>query len=304
LAISTIRSVVWRMIPLVLSGCMVANHAIRSDFGSFNTTVQYTQSQQILLNIVRMHFRESPMFLQAGNITASYESQVGAEAGVDPFPSWNAGAHYSFSSKPTISYTPVEGKSYVAQFMTAISPETFCVLFQGGWSVSELVKLLVDRVTLPSGEVLVNHGSSPSLRQFEQWAEGLRRKQESQDLLVGSANGVLSLTSSGEVFPLKDWRFHSLFEVLFEASRNTETPPDQLDRVKKNVKKTPNGVMKIRVSAMAPRDAMVSVKYAGYHYSVSHSDLRSKDTLALLNQLYRIQSPPAGAAPVLTIPAR
>jgi hypothetical protein len=55
---------------------------------------------------------------------------------------------------------------------------------------------------------------------------------------------------------------------------------------------------------MPPKNSLVSVKYSGHYYSIANDDIQSKDTLALLMQLYRIQSAPAGAQPVLTIPAR
>jgi hypothetical protein len=49
---------------------------------------------------------------------------------------------------------------------------------------------------------------------------------------------------------------------------------------------------------------MVSVEFAGYQYSIATNDINSKNTMALLLQLSRIQSLPAGPSPVLTIPVR
>ena len=49
---------------------------------------------------------------------------------------------------------------------------------------------------------------------------------------------------------------------------------------------------------------MVWVRHNGHFYSISHDDIESKDTLALLLQLYRIQAAPPAEAPLLTIPVR
>ena len=152
-----------------LGGCAVANNAIRSDFTDFNNIIQYNQTQQMLLNLVRMHFRESPMFLQAGSLTASYESHVGASLGASVESPGNtktaeAGVSYSFSTKPTVSYIPVEGKNYVQQFLAEISPDTFCLLLRSGWPVAELVDLLVERVTLPAGTAWSTTGLRPAIR--------------------------------------------------------------------------------------------------------------------------------------------
>ena len=119
-----------------VSGCAVANNAIRSDFADYNAIIQYTQTQQMLLNIVRMHFCETPLFLQAGGLTASYESTVGGNAGGSNAQqpgvtfTYAFGMNYQFSTKPVITYTPVDGAAYVQQYMSEVSPETFLLLLR------------------------------------------------------------------------------------------------------------------------------------------------------------------------------
>jgi hypothetical protein len=108
------------------SGCEVANQALRADFTDFNTILRSNETQQMLLNLVRMHYRETPLFLQAGSLTASYESSISADSSAsipagDPS-SIEIGGSYRFSSKPIISYTPVEGTENVQQFMAEITP--------------------------------------------------------------------------------------------------------------------------------------------------------------------------------------
>ena len=60
----------------------------------------------------------------------------------------------------------------------------------------------------------------------------------------------------------------------------------------------------IRATAKPSIDAIVTVEYAGWYYSIANDDIRSKDTLALFMQLCRIQSGAPALGPVLTIPAR
>ena len=64
-------------LALFAGGCKVANTALRADFVDFNSIIQGNQTQQMLLNLVRMHYRETPLFMQAGALTASYESSIG-----------------------------------------------------------------------------------------------------------------------------------------------------------------------------------------------------------------------------------
>ena len=295
----------WTSLSLFLGSCSVANRAIRSDFTEFNTTLQFNQTQQMLLNVVRMHFRESPMFLQAGSLTAAYESRVGANVGLNREQLVLSGSEtefdYAFSTKPTVSYSTVEGKNYVQQLLTEISPQTFCLLLRSGWPVEPLASLLIERVTLPGGAVLVNHAEAPSAAKFQEFVTKLKAAQTQYQLTVVAAPTGYALKIGEEEFPLQVCQFRSLFDVMFAASHNTPTPPGQERRARNSAA---NGKLKIRVSATRLRDSMVWVRHNGYFYSISHDDIESKDTLALLMQLYRIQAAPPAEAPLLTIPVR
>jgi hypothetical protein len=46
---SLVAVTAWTGLSLFLGGCSVANRAIRSDFTEFNTTLQFNQTQQMLL---------------------------------------------------------------------------------------------------------------------------------------------------------------------------------------------------------------------------------------------------------------
>ena len=292
-------------LSLLLGGCSVANRAIRSDFTEFNTTLQFNQTQQMLLNVVRMHFRESPMFLQAGSLTAAYESRMGANVGFSReqmlLSESETGIDYSFSTKPTVSYAAVEGKNYVQQLLTEISPETFSLLLRAGWPVEPLANLLMERITLPDGVVLVNHAETPSFGKFKEFVDRMEAAQAQYQLTVVSAPAGYALKIGAEEVPLQACQFRSLFDVMFAASHNTPTPPGQARRARESAA---NGKLKIRVSATRLRDSMVWVRHNGHFYSISHDDIESKDTLALLMQLYRIQAAPPAEAPLLTIPVR
>ena len=63
-----------------LGGCAVTNKAVRTNYASYNETVHYNQSQQMLLNLVRLKYRELPMFLKIGALSASYSFQVDGSA--------------------------------------------------------------------------------------------------------------------------------------------------------------------------------------------------------------------------------
>lgn len=290
----------------VASGCQVANQALRADFTDFNTILQNNQTQQMLLNVVRMHYRETPLFMQAGSLTASYESTISADSSA-AIPAGDAsaidiGGGYRFSSKPTISYTPVEGKEYVQQFMAEITPHTFTLLVRAGWPISKLGELLVASVTLESGERLIGRPSAESNPRFREFFQTLKDAEDREELeVVGRLDGGIELRAGALTIGMEQFQFRSLFSAMFNASRDVQTPA----ALASWTKPTPGGEeIDIRVSDKPPVNALVSVEYAGSYYSIANDDIRSKDTLALLLLLSRIQSGPSAPAPLITIPAR
>ena len=290
-----------------VSGCAVANNAIKADFADYNSIIQYTQTQQMLLNIVRLHFCETPLFLQAGGLTAAYESTVGGNAGGGggqsgvPF-TYAFGMNYQFSTRPVITYTPVDGAAYVQQYMTEISPYTVLLLFRSGWEIEKLASLLIEKITLESGEVLVNHSDEPSYDKFKEFFKGLQESQKKRMFnLTLTPQAAFNFSDGKKNFSISDYQMRSVMMIMSDLSQNTDTPVEQEAFVSVCHK---NNEIKIRATKSSLEDSMVSVEFAGYQYSVATNDINSKNTLALLLQLSRIQSSPVGQSPVLTIPVR
>jgi hypothetical protein len=289
-----------------LVGCQAEKRALRNDFADYNAILQHNQSEQMLLNIVRMHYREVPFFMKAGTLTASYDTSVstGVDATLQEGEQSLVGVsgRYSFSSKPTVSYTPVEGKEFVQQLMEEISPHTFALLLRAGWSVRMLGDLLVERVTLDGGELLVGRPSSPSFAKFREFMHAIEKAEDADGLkVVTRADGGLNLEFDGKSVGVERFQLRSLYSAMFMASKDVETPEAKKGEMKPSVG---TGEMRIRASEKPLPGALVSVEYRGWHYSIAADDIRSKDTLALFMQLSRIQSGPPTAPPTLTIPAR
>jgi len=291
-----------------VSGCAVANKAIKADFADYNSIIQYTQTQQMLLNIVRMHFCETPMFLQAGGLTASYESTVSGNAGGSNGQqsgmtfTYAFGMNYQFSTRPVITYTPVDGAAYVQQYMTEVSPQTLLLLYRSGWEIDKLSSLLIEKITLESGEVLVNHSNAPSYAKFKEFFNGLREAQKIRMLsLTLAPKDSLVLNDGNKNFTISNYQMRSIMMIMSDLAQNTDTPVEQETFIDVGDK---NNEIKIRATKSPLEDSMVSVEFAGYQYSIATNDINSKNTIALLLQLSRIQSLPAGPSPVLTIPVR
>ena len=155
------------LIPLLvlLSGCSsVANRSIRTTYASYNQTIAYNQSQQMLLNLVRLRYRELPMFLKVGALSSSFNFEMhgGANFGRSfAEQTWGLSAGSSFSSRPTITYTPIEGNTFVKQLLGEIDQNTFVLLFRSGWPIRTLCHVMVERI-----QQQYNNADEPTFENF------------------------------------------------------------------------------------------------------------------------------------------
>ena len=152
---------------LVLSGCSVAPKAIKRNYTTYNHTIHYNQSQQMLLNLVRMRYRESPLFMKVGAVSTSYSfdinggGSIGSSFGED---NWGLNAGGGYSERPTVTYTPIEGDTFVKQMLAEVSLSSFVLLYRSGWPITTLSHVLVERIGR-----WVNHPDSNSYRDFVQY---------------------------------------------------------------------------------------------------------------------------------------
>jgi len=190
----------------------------------------------------------------------------------------------------------------VDQFMSEVTPTTFALLVRAGWPIVKLSELLVERVTLQSGEVMTGRPSSVSYPKFQAFFQTLQDAEDVDELSVAPMKGGgFELVASKQTIAIESFQFRSLFSAMFMAARNVDTPPSRASRTKV---KQGAGELVIRVYDTPPKDALVFVEYTGHYYAIANDDIRSKDTLALLMQLSRIQAGPASPPPLITIPAR
>jgi hypothetical protein len=157
-------------------------------------------------------------------------------------------------------------------------------------------------VTLPSGERLVGRSDSATYARFIEFIGELQRAESADTLRISKrADGGIDVEAGTIRIGIERFRFRSLFSAMFIAARNIDTPEARKGWT------TPTSrarLLGIRVSEKPPADALVAVEHSGSWYSIANDDIASKDLLALLLQLSRIQAGPSAPAPLVTIPAR
>ncbi len=144
---------------IVLScGCQstFGPRALKYTHPAYNQVIVNTLDQQMLLNLVRLKYRDSVFFLNINSVTASFTmgAQMGVEGeyGID----WkrdlgdgrvvrpNIGMNYS--QTPTISYTPLQGEEFLEKVLTPIPIEALLILTQSGWRIDRVFAICIERI--------------------------------------------------------------------------------------------------------------------------------------------------------------
>lgn len=109
---------------LMAAGCM-GSWAIRGTRLHYNQSFSSTASQEMLLNIVRMRYGESPTFLDLPMINSVTEAKVdGAGGQISDSPAQGfLGGDFGLRDEPTLSYQPRSGDNLAESMIQAFTAE-------------------------------------------------------------------------------------------------------------------------------------------------------------------------------------
>jgi hypothetical protein len=154
------------IICIALAGCMSAGPTLVSGSRTdYNVVLRQADDQQMLLNLVRLRYRDQAMFLEVSalNTQFSISNEVNANTELGQGDSFlGLGGKIVAQETPTVSYTPLKGADFVQRVLTPISLDTLFLLDTAGWSSDRLLRLLVDKMN-DVGNAQGANGPTPAL---------------------------------------------------------------------------------------------------------------------------------------------
>ena len=182
---------------------------VRAARVSYNEVINRTGNEQMLLNLVRLKYRNTPLFLEISSVSNSYSfgGSLGAsgQANVPPF-SMGVSGGLNYSERPSISYTPLQGDRFVKQILSPLSLETLVLMYHSGWSVERVFNCCVQRLNgvrnAPSAS-----GPTPSYapryEDFQRVVKTMRKLQKTDGISLGAESeggaAVLAMRMADEV---------------------------------------------------------------------------------------------------------
>lgn len=179
---------------LIIPGACVqiGPKVLKSGRSLYNEAVQETESQQLLLNIVRQRYSDPVLFLDVTSISSGYAWEASADL-LGTFSSGPnsgvAGLGGTVSETPLITYAPNNGEKFVRQMLTPMDLDTLVLIIQAGWSVERVLLIIGQSINQLRNTLSGNDGEAGFVK-YQEVLSALREMQRAGQMGVGAEQGT------------------------------------------------------------------------------------------------------------------
>src|SRR5215831_1012025 len=148
----------WLLAVFGMAGCAsIGPGTVTRDRFDYTGAVAESWKSQMLLNLVKLRYGDTPVFLDVGQIVSGYTlegtltatgaifSTSGVVPGV-PDNSVSLGAQGRYTDRPTVTYAPLVGERFARSMMTPLPPPSILSLIQAGYPVDGVLRLTVHEI--------------------------------------------------------------------------------------------------------------------------------------------------------------
>ena len=207
------RLVLLSIVCFLLSSCARLHpDVIQAGSNDYNIAMQSSRDEQMLLNLVRLKYHDTPYFLEASSVSSQFRlaTQVSASADLESRPildTLGLGGSISFNEQPTITYTPLQGNDFVQRLLIPVPLDTIMLLINSGWSIERVLRMTVERINGIPNAPSASGPTPKAAPEYETFLEIVSlleefRKQDKIRMLYkqhdDKAQAVLSLNDADE----------------------------------------------------------------------------------------------------------
>lgn len=214
------------LILSTLAGCSsIGPGSIARDRLDYDQAVTSSWKRTMLLNLVKMRYGDTPMFMDVSSIINSYslesEIRLGAnwESGWEPIDSKSIGASGRYADRPTITYNPLIGERFTRSLMTPIPPAVVVSLIQSGWPADRVLQTLVSSANGLQNRYGAGSRSRGADPEFYQLSEAIRQVQSSGAVGMrieknGNRDVTLMVLEQKKMTPEAQQQVHRIRDLL------------------------------------------------------------------------------------------
>ena len=141
------------LLPIVQSCSYIGPNSVENDRRNYNDVLQETNNEEILLNLVRMKYIDTPSFVNINSITSQLSFSTSTSLSVNETVSGGISSlaktiapSFSVTDSPVISYSPLQGDQYIRELLTPFSSTLITLLVSSGSPLSTVLKMSVTRM--------------------------------------------------------------------------------------------------------------------------------------------------------------
>jgi len=186
-------------IVLVETSCYrpIGPQSVTRDRHLYAGSLSDSWKEQTLLNIVKMRYIDPPVFVDVGNIVASYSLVQGVTVAGNIVPNNQTpdatiGGFGTYSNAPTITYTPLTGNKFIRSLATPLPPEAVFSGIQSGLPADATLFAAVASINGLRNQEATLHGILPADPRFH------RVRQLARQLQVSGAVRIFVKKEAGE----------------------------------------------------------------------------------------------------------
>ncbi|MDO9102855.1 MAG: hypothetical protein Q7J20_11670 [Candidatus Nitrotoga sp.] len=166
---------------LSTAGCATGPRSLEANRLIYNEAIKSTSEAQLLLNIVRLRYNDTPSSLAVSAIATQSEVQKNftltpffGVSGGDPaqhFAALLPQAQISTTDRPTITLTPLDDQEFTRKLFTPMTLDGVLYLTKTTWPISTVFRLWLENLNWVSN---AQSGSGPTLKNLPDYTEFLR----------------------------------------------------------------------------------------------------------------------------------
>lgn len=187
-----------------LTGCGVQTKIIQHRHWELNDTIRETHIEQVLLNIVRLRYDETPYFLQVSSISTSFSAQGGVGvSGQIPERGPNVlglSGSLSYAESPVVTWSLPDSRDYFGRLLAPMGADQLTALAQSGFDPTRVLRVGVKKMNrLRNLDFRVEEGifTPPT---YDEFLEALKLVSElTREGLIDFAYGVKSSMAAGKI---------------------------------------------------------------------------------------------------------
>jgi len=164
---------------LVSTGCQIGPGRLKVANSHYSDAVRVATAEQLLVNLVRLRYRDGAMFLAVTDITTQFEfntaldvnGSVVTQGGAD---SVGIGGGISYSERPTISFSILGGETFQKRILKPLGIAAISLLAESGWRGERVLQVTAEGMNGLKNAPIASGPTPGTVPDYEGFLEAIR----------------------------------------------------------------------------------------------------------------------------------